>query len=269
MLLKFLRCYAPDGEAGGGGGESTDGGGGAGFSESAFAEYQAEVETLRNETRASNAELARIRKAISGERDDKPKGKWADPLLDKLLEADRRGNSMPLTAQAIMAIQEEKDAREQAQEEINELKKALKALQDPVERQHQQVYANLDVLLTSGLEKVFGDVPHHIQKATASMISDHLVELQQHYPDVWQKVRMDPRAQSKMINHFIMQQVPQSAKEIMRKTHEDNEPLTAADLNQAFDDLREIPDPVHRAQAQKILRQQVLEMKHEGRFRRA
>ena len=252
------------GEMGGAGSE----GGAADFMaslKSEFGNVRQEMGNVRAEANEARNTINRIKEAVGGEKE--AESYWYDEMLDQLLEAEKSGKSLPMTARlaAVLASNEKTTKTQEAT--IAELKKRIDQLQNPQTHINTQTYAQLDNLVSSNLEKVFGEVDQHIYNAVSVKIADTLKELQKSYPDQWKDIQRNDGARTKLVSWAIQSMVPPSAKKLVMDKYEESQPLTDADFQRAFDEAKQIPNAQLRARAITQIRQAHWEHKYNANRR--
>lgn len=253
------------------GGEGQGGGQGEGAQDfmasltNEFGNVRQEIGAARQAAQQSQETIQRLKEAMGGEA--KQEAYWYDEMLDQLLEQEKAGKSLPMTARlASVLASTEKTAREQ-REEIAALKKKIDSLSNPTTAVNQSVYAKIDNQITNNLERVFGEVDPHIYDSVSVKVADTLKKIQQEYPQQWEKIRRSDADQMKIVAHAIQSFVPPSAKNLVMKEWEDKQPVTDGDFQQAFDEIKKIPDPRLRAKAMETVRIQYWEHRQNARMR--
>ena len=253
------------------GGEGQGGGQGEGADFMAsltneFGNVRNEISSARQAAQQSQETIQRIKEAVGGEAQQE--AYWYDEMLDQLLEQEKSGKSLPMTARlASVLAATEKSAREQ-REEVAALKKQIASLTNPTTHVNQSVYAKIDNTITSNLEKVFGEVDPHIYDSVSVKVADMLKQIQAEYPQQWEKIRRSDADQMKIVAHAIQSFVPPSAKKLVMQQWEEKQPVTDGDFQEAFDEIKKIPDPKLRAKAMTAVRVQYWEHRQNSNMRR-
>jgi hypothetical protein len=132
---------------------------------------------------------------------------------------------------------------------------------------NQAVYAKIDNQITTNLEKVFGEVDPHLYDSVSVKVADTLKAIQKEHPEQWEKIRRNDADQMKIVAWAIQSFVPPSAKKLVMQQWEDKQPITDGDFQQAFDEIKKIPDPKMRAKAMEAVRVQYWEHRQNSRMR--
>jgi archaellum component FlaC len=253
------------------GGEGQGGGQGDGAADfmasltNEFGNVRQEINSTRQAAQQSQETIQRIKEAMGGEKQQE--AYWYDEMLDQLLEQEKAGKSLPMTARlASVLAATEKTSREQ-REEMAALKEQIKQLSNPTTTVNQAVYAKIDNQITTNLEKVFGEVDPHLYDSVSVKVADTLKAIQKEHPEQWEKIRRNDADQMKIVAWAIQSFVPPSAKKLVMQQWEDKQPITDGDFQQAFDEIKKIPDPKMRAKAMEAVRVQYWEHRQNSRMR--
>lgn len=213
--------------------------------------------------------LERLKKAFAGEQEEKKQGKWLDKHLGKLLEARQRGQEMPITEDLVVELQKQMDETEELKDQLRKATEALQRMQNPATWQDNQVYSEMDNTLSGVLEKVYGEANPRMHELVSSTIADRLRQTRKEAPEIWEKIRNDKNLQRKVVMKAVSEIVPPQAMQMMRKQHEDSQPVTMELIQQAWDEAMQIEDQELRAKAKEALRQKLYSMKSPFRRRGA
>lgn len=240
---------------------------------------QREIAALRDTSARTSKTLDGLRKVLGGE-DDKPvdDGKtenirqWEGEIEEYLkvaIEAERRGKPIPVTINSAIRsleglIQKEREVIELRQK-MGDLEKKVQRVSDPGVRTDEAAFTQMDGFIMNSLNTVFGAGDEYADqkraqfRAIGQLVSEEIKHLQKDEPDVWDRIRRNPTDQRKMINHFVEQSIPPRARQMMEDDHIRRTPLTMRDLNQAWNEAKQIEDPRERSEVKAKLRPYILE----------
>lgn len=270
--------------------------GGSGAAEGGSFDYKGELERTRGElhqtrsgmeslsqkTGAQEKTLERLREAFDPEGGGR---KAQDPVaaidaeMDEVInlayEADKAGKPIPMTTKAYLAALQTRKDHLEFQKEIRDQMKALTgkadAANDPQVAVNRQAYGNMDSFVQQGLDQVYGlDESYRGVKANqftaiTKMMTSEIRAIQKSNPDAWERIRRDPNQQRAFVNHYLRQNLPPRAVEILEKENLQNTPMSQQELLNAFDEAAQIKDQKVRADVRAKIRQEILAMKGQSR----
>lgn len=222
-----------------------------------FAKQGKTVSALTQKLSANEAQLQRVRKAFVGDEEEAPSeyqtrvgehNKLMDYFLQQGLDAERAGKPMPLTVTlgtklAQLGIQAEERA-EKLERELAEIKQTLGRHSNPAFRQSEQAAAIMDGMVQEAVSQVYGDDPtlevtRNVQyDAVCKRIDAEIRDLVKNEPQTWAKVRSNPQAMRRMVNHFMGELIPPAVRQQMEHQRIMDTPQTAQELWTAFNEAR-------------------------------
>lgn len=206
--------------------------------------------------------LSKLKSALSDEQPRDKEGKWIDKHLARIMEARQQGGSMPITEDLVVAMQQQMDETTALKSQLEEALRTIKQLSNPQTHQDQNVYGTMDNITTRTIERIYGEVRPEIHDLVSRTLSDRLRQTQKEAPEVWERIRLDPQLQKKVVLKAVSDIVPPQAMQMMRQKHEDEQPLTMQTIRQAFEEAQSIEDPEMRAKAKEIVRQKMWAMRN-------
>jgi hypothetical protein len=235
------------------------------------------LEALRNKIGSQDQEIGQLREqaktldalrnALGGKKEEGPKGKWIDPILQHALEAEKRGQPMPITTEIAVAVQrltdqlEEQEARNRKQEE------QLKRITDPQAWQDQQMFASMDDQLQRLVSNLYPDGDSRPQyDAMVQRATKYLNELGED-PKVWREFRNNKQAQARLVQMVASEFVPKQALNRMREDYERNSPYTRQQLEEAWEEAKTIPDERKRSEVMAKLRHTIIGLNLQKRMK--
>lgn len=229
-----------------------------------FSEYDKRLSESK-----SDPTIEKLKQAFSNEKPRDAQGKWIDKHLGRILEARQRGQEMPITEDLVVEFQKQMDEVTELKKALQEAQQALKHMRNPATWQDNQVYSDMDNVLSSTLEKVYGDSNPRMHAMVSEVVAERLKQARQEAPELWEKIRNDKTLQRKIVMKAVSEIVPPQAMQMMRKQHEDSQPITQETWNQAWEEAQQIEDPDLRAKTKELLRHKMYEMKNAGRGKRS
>lgn len=246
------------------------------------------LQTTRTELeqlKAQNAEQAKLLGQLKGvfgggEKQQQTKGNRFETALDQVLQmgldAEREGRPMPLTVSTSATMYEQFMEQERINAElmktINELRAGQDRLSNPQVALEQQAYNTLDSHVQASLDTIYGRDPSYngVKQAQFQAIGRQIVneikDLQQNDPDSWRRVVQNPSYLKNMAVHFVEQNMPPMAKQILAQKAIEETPMTIQELNQAYHEAtQKITDPDVLEKVTSELRQEILSRKYFGR----
>lgn len=236
------------------------------------------------EIAAQNAkQFEQIQRAFTGEKEAAPdETAWYNEMLDALMEAEKQGKPMPMTARLGTVAYENQKKALALESQVAELRNMVKQLSDPRARAEQLAYAHMDDAITTTLEGMYGEVPMAFHNAVSSEVESVLREIQKSAPQKWEQLRRSETAQKKLVQHCAQKLVPPKAREFLLQKHESERDTTAQDFQSAWNEIRALEraaaegklsaKEVAAVQRDKVaLRQKELEYRYNGpeRYNRA
>jgi len=257
-------------------GENTGADGSGGEGSDFFSQYQREMgETRQTATeaagRASKAEqtLARLQQALSGDEKEASQDEWFDEIMNQAFEAEKNGQSMPITVQIATQLMNTQKQLAKATQVIQNLQQKQEILADPEVTDENMAYSDIDKQIKAQLKQVYsGQDSPYMKDAVASSIVAELKDMQRNDPNLFKQVIYDEATRNKMVKHFVMQVVPHKARQIVSEVREATAPITEQDWQQAWAETNMIEDPRLRSQTKEVLRQEILAARNSGKFRR-
>lgn len=238
---------------------------------------QQELEKVRGDASGASKRIKEIESFFRGDQNKEPE---ADPVGDEVkqleaemdeylsaaIEAERQGRPIPLTVNsAIKSLQHQiRYAKENS-----EMRKKLEALEGKLDQSShpelgldRQAYSNIDTQIESALSQIYGNDPDVVDAqfdVVSKRVAREVTELQKEDPVAWRRIRKNPDAQRKLVNHFVQQHIPPRARQVLEEDHIRRTPMSADDLLQAFREAKEKAptDPVAAKELSKI-RQELL-----------
>lgn len=215
-----------------------------------------QIHEVKSGAKQSSEELDRIRRAISG-REEEPVDQYQaqiqalelemDQYLEAAIEAERKGSPIPLTVNSAISnlkhqIRYVKDQQAWAAER-EEMKAKIKELSNPSARIDEAAYNNMDSLIQSSLQQIFGNDQETID-VQFDAVSKHLIreikDLRKNDPETWDRIRRDRNAQVKMVNHFVQKNIPPRARQLVEEDRIKRTPLSEGELLSAFREAKEL-----------------------------
>jgi len=194
-------------------------------------------------------------------------GAWWDDTFMQLLDADKRGQAMPLTARIGYQTHQNETRLAQVEAALREAKAELERVKNPVNRADQGTYARMDDLLTTNLEALYGEASPALHNAISSEIVDGIRYLQKNDPKQWEQVRRSETLQSRLVDWATRKVVPPGAVDAVAREVEAQTPVTVDTFEQAAQELQSLRGQIPEKQFQDLkvqLRQQMWEFKYNG-----
>jgi len=230
--------------------------------------FSKELDTVKETSSKASDSLERIKAALTGE-DSEP----VDPVqsqvqaleaeMDKVLqiaiESERAGRPIPLTVStavnSLKAQIEHVKYRASADKKLADMEKQLKELSNPSKMIDQTAYNNMDSQIVTALNAIYGNGEDYddVKSAQFSSISHQIIseikDLRQNDPEMWDKIRRNPKAQANLVNHFVKKTIPPKARQIMEEDSIKKTPLGTDELLNAFREAKELAAKDPKAQA--------------------
>lgn len=166
-----------------------------------------------------------------------------------------------LELQRALEIEKETNKRERVA-----LKEQVDALSNPQLTIDRQMYANMDNMVLSVLDKLYPGTQyrgaHEAQRqAIQTLAVQYLAEIKAKHPDFMQKMRRDNREVAKFINRVIESTLPPSIVNRLKEDKIQSEPISTNEVLRGIDVARQtIEDPDLRAEVITTLRQKFWEL---------
>ncbi len=166
-----------------------------------------------------------------------------------------------LELQRALEIEKETNNRER-----QAMKAQLEALSNPQLSIDRQMYANMDNMVLSVLDKLYPGKQyagaHEAQRqAIQGLAVQYLNEIKTKHPDFLQKMRRDNREVAKFINRVIESTLPPSIINRLKEDKIQSEPITTQEILKQIQVARStIEDPDLRAETITLLRQKFWEI---------
>lgn len=198
-----------------------------------------------------------------------------DQYLAAAVEAERQKRPIPLTTNlAVQFFQQQIEMlkeKQTHQTELADMKRQLAALSNPERQIDVTAYSNIDTQVHTALQQVYGDNDDYAAQRThqfdaiTKQIGSEIKELKKDDPDLWDRIRRDPKSQAKLVRHFVEKNIPPRARQILEEDHVKKTPMTTNELMEAFREAKEkIKDPREREQITSRIRQELLARKFSG-----
>jgi hypothetical protein len=189
-----------------------------------------------------------------------------DHYMQAAIDAERRGQPIPLTTNlAIQLFQgkiEQEREREQLFGELAQLKRTLQAVNNPDNQVDNITYQNIDTNVLQAMDVLYGKQPSDVKsyqfQAVTKAIGAEIRDLKQNDPELWAEIRRDPKRQQRMVQHFVKQTIPPKAREILMEDQIRREPMTTEELYSAFREADAITDPKERQRIKTAIRQEIV-----------
>lgn len=189
-----------------------------------------------------------------------------DHYMQAAIEAERRGQPIPLTTN--LAIQLFQGKIEQARErenfivELERLKRSQQRLDNPDVQIDNLTYQNLDTSVLQAMDTLYGKEPSDVKsyqfQAITKAIGTEIKDLKRTDPDLWAEIRRDPNRQARMVQHFVKQTIPPKARAILQEDQIRREPMGTDELYAAFREADVIEDPKERQRIKTAIRQEII-----------
>lgn len=222
-----------------------------------------EIGQLREQSKT----LEKLREALGGKKEEGPKGKWIDPILQHALEAEKRGAPMPITTEIAVAVQRLTDQLEEYEAKNRRQEEQLKRITDPSAWQDQQMFASMDDQLQRLVNNLYPDGDNRAQyDAMVQRATSYLNELGED-PKTWKEFRNNKAAQARLVQMVAKEFVPKQALRKMQDEYERNSPYTKAQLEEAWEEAKQIPDEKKRAEVMAKLRHTIIGLNLQKRLK--
>lgn len=230
--------------------------------------FSRELSSVKEASSKSSEALDKIKAALMG--DD---GEPADPVqaqvseleakMDQVLqiaiESERAGKPIPLTVStavdALKAQIESVKYRAATDKKLAEMERRLADAANPSKAIDQTAYNNMDSNIQTALNAIYGnsDEYEEVKQAQFNSISSQIIaeirDLQKNDPQMWDKIRRNPKAQQNLVTHFVKKTIPPRARQIMEEDNIKKTPMGTDELLNAFREAKELASKDPRAAA--------------------
>lgn len=194
-----------------------------------------------------------------------------DYYLQEALEAEKMGQSIPLTTNLAVQLFQGKIA--QAKERRNwegkmqKLENQIRGLTDPNVTSDRQAYGNIDNFIINNVEMIYGSGQDTQQirnvqfEAVARLVSDEIKRIKSQMPDVWDTIKRSPDKQKRLVGYFFEQNLPPAVRQRLETEKLQNTPMSQDELTQAFREADQIQDERTRNDVKQKIRQELLSMR--------
>lgn len=230
---------------------------------------------LENQHRQTSQTLDKIRQVFAPDSGDTPSETeqrvaeyeaQLDHYMQAAIEAEKRGQPIPLTTNlAIQLFQgkiEQERERERLYGDIAQLKRAMQQAQNPDNQVDNITYQNLDTNVLQAMDVLYGKEPSDVKsyqfQAVTKALGAEIKDLKRNDPELWAEIRRDPNRQAAMVRHFVKQTIPPKAREILMEDQIRREPMSTDELRQAFREAEYIEDPAERQRIRVAIRQEIV-----------
>jgi hypothetical protein len=217
------------------------------------------VQELRAELNRSHGVIGRVQKAFSGDTDERltPSqqrmrefDELAQYLDQEALENQRGGGKgLPITTKIgkqLATYGKEAEARaERLEQEISELKQAMKRRENPAFQGLERAAFVMEGMVEEALESLYGaeagakGIRESQFNAVTARINDEIKDLMKNDPNGLLKVQRNPKVMRKMVNHFLAEMLPPKVRTMLDDERIKNEPILPRELWQAFSEAKE------------------------------
>lgn len=197
-------------------------------------------------------------KTKSEQKDNK---KWIDKHLGTFIQAQREGKSMPITEDLVVEMQRQIDANQELAAKFEKAQRQLERLQNPQTWQDNQVFSDMDNVLSGTLERVYGRSNPEMHQMVSNKVAANIRLLMEHSPSDWERVRNNKDMQRKIVFKAVSDIVPPQAMKMMREQKEAETPLTPEDFATAWEEANQIQDQKTRSKVKELLRQKLYEFR--------
>lgn len=249
-----------------------------GETQSALERSNHELQQVRQTASKNDKVLEGLRKVLvgeDGEQTDPADAQVADlesqidQYLTAAVQAERAGRPIPLTVNAaVQALKGQIQSIRQnqgLQREIATLKGTVDRVSHPEHGLDQQAFSDLDSKIINALETVYGksadmqSVKNAQWKAVSQLVADEIKGLRKAEPELWDRIRRNPKDRSEMVAHFVKQVIPPRARQLLEDEQVRNTPLTLQDYWAAWEETKQLKDPQQAMKLRAELRPKILE----------
>jgi hypothetical protein len=218
------------------------------------------VEQLRSDLGESRSAIDRVKRAFVGEEDQQKVSPYQRRIKEfddlgsyldqESLENQKNGGAgMPITTkigkQLVNYAKESESRAEKLEQELAEIKQALKRQQNPAFQGLERAAFVMEGMVDDALQALYGAEPGSkgIRSAqfdaVTARINDEIKDLMKNDPDALLKVQRNPKVMRRMVNHFMAEMLPPKVRTMMDEERIKATPMDARDLFQAFSEARE------------------------------
>jgi hypothetical protein len=243
--------------------------------ESESREWGQRYSQLESQHQRTSQTLDKIRQVFAPNEGDAPShteqriAQWESQLdhyMQAAIDAERRGQPIPLTTNlAIQLFQgkiEQERERETFAQELRELRRGLDQAKNPDTQVDNLAYQNLDTNVLQAMDILYGKSPSDVKsyqfQAVTKALGAEIKDLKRNDPELWAEIRRDPSRQKRMVEHFVKQTIPPKAREILLEDQIRREPMTTDELFSAFREADAIDDPKERQRIKSAIRTEIV-----------
>jgi hypothetical protein len=203
-------------------------------------------------------------------------GESLDHLLGVALKSERAGNPMPVTAQigsefydfAMQQVQQNLELQSQ----LEEMRAKIDGATNPRRIIWDQAMMDYDNLIRNAVGTIYGGGDEYAEvrdiqwDAISRQILTELKDLGATEPETLDRILRSPQHRRDMVTHFVKNNMPPRARQILEDERLKNTRQTSAELERAWMQARgAIQDPRERGRVQEKIRHQWWEARHEER----
>ncbi len=207
-----------------------------------------------------------IRQAVGGKEPDSIVSDWyEDELLPHLFELEKQGKSHPMTATLAKELKAAQVRESQLEQRLAQIEALQKQSSNPEFQSDDRAYGQMDDMITTELESVYGEASPNLHRAIGANIANDLARIQKEFPDKWKDIRRNPEKLNRIVSHHIALMIPPKAVNVMKQQQDDSTPITLNLVNEAieeFNNTKHQMTPQQRQEIAKILRQQHLSISY-------
>lgn len=208
------------------------------------------VESLREELGKSHGTIERVRQAFAPEQEKLSPYQQRIRDFDELAQhMEQEARDLPLTSKIgkqLAAYGKEAESRaEKLEQELAELKAAMKRQQNPAFQGLERAAFVMEGMVEEGLESLYGanseskSIRAAQFNAVTARINEEIKDLMRNDPEALLKVQRNPKIMRKMVNHFMAEMLPPKVRQHLDDERIKNEPFDARQLYQAFAEAKE------------------------------
>lgn len=183
--------------------------------------------------------LERLEKVFS-KAEPQPDG-WYDDVLKAALEAEKQGQSMPLTLKISNELLAQQKANQKLMADLEQLKAKENLRSNPQFQMDQAAYNHIDQAMARELEDAYdGTIPEHVAVAVTQDLVKRIQHTQQHDPATWAKVRSNPELMQQVVRRAVAQAVPPQARRVIAQEQLANATYEPNDMRAAIAEAQEM-----------------------------
>lgn len=235
--------------------------------------FNDKLDGIEKENREYKETISRMRQAFGAEREQQPTNKpggWLDDILDASLQAEKRGQGMPVTTKIGVELAESQAQIEMLKQLVAETKREVaeaKKSQDPHAQANQAMFMQMDDTLVGQIERIYGQFDEGVYKAGVEKLSDVLNYVRQNEPENWENIRRNKGVQQQIISRVVLSMIPPEAQRALQQQDEDDTPVTQDHFLTAAEWLGTIPVPWVREVLANDLNIQHIEFRKNGPYK--